>query len=77
MEEEYEEDYARFIANCKKHGFTPLQYIIRVFEGLGVDAQIEMFKSLNGFLQTFLGLKGTNVIGVGSQSSGKDLCSRL
>ena len=74
MEEEYEEDYARFVSNCKKHNFTPLQYIIRVFEGLGVDAQIEMFKSLNGFLQTFLGLKGTNVIGVGSQSSGKTHC---
>lgn len=74
LEEEYEEHYARFVSNCKTHHLTPLQYIIRVFEGLGVDAQIEMFKSLNGFLQTFLGLKGTNVIGVGSQSSGKTHC---
>lgn len=74
LEEEYEEHYARFVYNCKKHKFTPLQYIIRVYEGLGVDAQIEMFKVLNGYLQTFLGLKGTNVIGVGSQSSGKTHC---
>ena len=74
LEEEYEEHYARFVANCERHNFTPLQYIIRVFEGLGVDAQIEMFKSLSGYLQTFLGLKGTNVIGVGSQSSGKTHC---
>ena len=74
LEVEYEEHYARFVNNCQKHNLTPLQYIIRVFEGLGVDAQIEMFKSLNGFLQTFLGLKGTNVIGVGSQSSGKTHC---
>ena len=74
LEVEYEEHYAHFINQCHKHGFTPLQYIIRVFEGLGVDAHIEMFKSLNGFLQTFLGLKGTNVIGVGSQSSGKTHC---
>ena len=74
LEEEYEEHYARFEANCTLHNFTPLQYIIRVFEGLGVDAQIEMFKSLSGYLQTFLGLKGTNVIGVGSQSSGKTHC---
>lgn len=74
MEEEYEEHYAHFINQCHKHNFTPLQYIIRVFEGLGVDAHIEMFKALNGFLQTFLGLKGTNVIGVGSQSSGKTHC---
>ena len=74
LEEEYEEHYARFVSNCEKHKFTPLQYIIRVYEGLGVDAQIEMFKVLNGYLQTFLGLKGTNVIGVGSQSSGKTHC---
>lgn len=74
MEEEYEEDYARFVSNCKKHDFTPLQYIIRVYEGLGVSAEIVMFKVLNGYLQTFLGLKGTNVIGVGSQSSGKTHC---
>lgn len=74
MEEEYEEDYARFVSNCKEHDFTPLQYIIRVYEGLGVSAEIVMFKVLNGYLQTFLGLKGTNVIGVGSQSSGKTHC---
>ena len=30
-----------------------------------------MAKAYIGYLQTFLGLKGTNVIGVGSQSSGK------
>lgn len=71
LEEEYKEDYARFVNNCQKNDFTPLQYIVRVFEGLGVSAQIEMFKALNGFVQTYLGLKGTNVIGVGSQSSGK------
>ena len=74
LEDEYEEHYAHFINKCHKHNFTPLQYIIRVYEGLGVDAQIEMFKVLNGYLQTFLGLKGTNVIGVGSQSSGKTHC---
>lgn len=74
LEEEYEEHYARFINNCERYNFTPLQYIVRVYEGLGVDAQIEMFKVLSGYLQTFLGLKGTNVIGVGSQSSGKTHC---
>ena len=74
LEEEYEEHYARFVTQCEKHHLSPLQYIIRVFEGLGVDAHIEMFNSLNGYLQTFLGLKGTNVIGVGSQSSGKTHC---
>lgn len=71
LEEEYEENWANFEYNRKKLGLSRLQYIICVFEGLGVDASLEMSKAYIGYLQTFLGLKGTNVIGVGSQSSGK------
>lgn len=71
LEEEYEENWANFEYNRKKLGLSRLQYIICVFEGLGVDASLEMAKAYIGYLQTFLGLKGTNVIGVGSQSSGK------
>ena len=74
LEEEYIEYYTLFESKRKAKGLTPLQYIIRVFEGCGVGAQIEMFKALCGYLQTFMGLKGTNVIGVGSQSSGKTHC---
>ena len=73
-EEVYEEYYAKFTDALEKHDFTPLEYIIRVFEGLGVNAELELTKSFCGYLQTFLGLKGTNVIGVGSQSSGKTHC---
>lgn len=73
LEEEYEENWANFEYNRKKMGLSRLQYIICVFEGLGVDASLEMAKAYIGYLQTFLGLKGTNVIGVGSQSSGKAL----
>ena len=71
LEEEYEEYFSNFEYNRDKYGLSRLQYIICVFEGLGVDAQLEMAKAYTGYLQTFLGLKGTNVIGVGSQSSGK------
>lgn len=74
MEEEYIEYYALFEKKRKDKGLTPLQFIIRVFEGCGVGAEIEMFKAFCGYLQTFMGLKGTNVIGVGSQSSGKTHC---
>ena len=71
LEEEYEEYFSNFEYNRDKYNLSRLQYIICVFEGLGVDAQLEMAKAYIGYLQTFLGLKGTNVIGVGSQSSGK------
>lgn len=71
LEEEYQEYWSNFEYNRKQIGLSRLQYIIAVFEGLGVDASLEMTKAYIGYLQTFLGLKGTNVIGVGSQSSGK------
>ena len=74
LKEEYIDYYSLFETKRKRLGLTPLQYIIRVFEGCGVGAEIEMFKALCGYLQTFMGLKGTNVIGVGSQSSGKTHC---
>ncbi len=71
LEEEYQEYWSNFEYNRNQLGLSRLQYIICVFEGLGVDASLEMAKAYIGYLQTFLGLKGTNVIGVGSQSSGK------
>ena len=74
LEEEYQEYWSNFEYHCKQYGYSRLQYIICIFEGLGVDASIEMAKAYIGYLQTFLGLKGTNVIGVGSQSSGKTHC---
>ena len=74
IDEEYEELYSEFEYNLEKYGLTPLQYIIFVFDSLGVNASLEMTKSFCGYLQTFLGLKGTNVIGVGDQSSGKTHC---
>ena len=74
LREEYIDYYTAFMQKCREQKLTPLQYMIRVFEGCGVGAEIEMFKAFCGCLQTFMGLKGTNVIGVGSQSSGKTHC---
>lgn len=73
-EKKYMELHSRFQYNLTKFGLTPLEYIIYVFDALGVGASLEIMKAFCGYLQTNLGLKGTNVIGVGNQSSGKTHC---
>lgn len=74
MEEKYAKLHSDFTYNCEKYNLTPLQYCIYVFDALGVNASLEIMKAFCGYLQTYLGLKGTNVIGVGNQSSGKTHC---
>ena len=69
--EQYENYFEEFKFEMERYGYTPLEYIIRVFEGYGVDSQLEILKIYLGYLQTLIGLKGTNVITVGQQSSGK------
>lgn len=69
--ERYEMYYEQFKRNCQKYDYTPLQYIVRIFEGYGVNSTLEIFKAYLGYLQTLTGLKGTNVIAIGGQSSGK------
>lgn len=71
IQESYENAYEDFKTSCRLHGYTPLQYLVRVFEGYGVNSTLEIFKAYLGYLQTLIGLKGTNVIAIGSQSSGK------
>lgn len=71
IQEHYENAYESFKMSCKEHNYTPLQYLVRVFEGYGVNSTLEIFKAYLGYLQTLIGLKGTNVIAIGSQSSGK------
>ena len=70
-EEKYKAYYERFKSNCERYGYTPLQYLVRIFEGYGVNSTLEIFKAYLGYLQTLTGLKGTNVIAIGGQSSGK------
>lgn len=71
LEETYKAYYEQFKMNCERYGYTPLQYLVRIFEGYGVNSTLEIFKAYLGFLQTLTGAKGTNVISIGSQSSGK------
>jgi len=63
--------YQEFSQRCIELDFTPLEFITKVTDGLGVGLGIEVLRAFFGFLQTYLGYKGTNVIAVGSQASGK------
>ena len=71
LEDDYKMYYEKFKGNCKRYNYTPLQYLVRIFEGYGVNSTLEIFKAYLGYLQTLTGLKGTNVIAIGGQSSGK------
>ena len=71
LTESYQMFYEKFEGNRERLGYTPLQYLVRIFEGYGVNSTLEIFKAYLGYLQTLTGLKGTNVIAVGGQSSGK------
>ena len=71
MDEKYLPLFQEFNDRCKEYDFTPLQFIAQVVHGLGVGLNIEVLRAFIGFLQTYLGFKGTNVIAVGSQASGK------
>ena len=63
--------YQQFSKRCSELDFTPLEFITKITDGLGVGLTIEVLRAFFGFLQTYLGYKGTNVIAVGSQASGK------
>lgn len=71
MREKYPPLYKKFERRCKRNNFTPLQFVAHITQGLGVGLTIEVIKAFFGFLQTYLGFKGTNVIAVGDQSAGK------
>lgn len=71
LEDNYKGYYEQFKGNCNRLDYTPLQYLVRLFEGYGVNSTLEIFKAYLGYLQTLTGAKGTNVISIGSQSSGK------
>jgi len=71
MEEKYPLKFKHFERRCQVNDFTPLQFISHVTQGLGVGLTIEVLKAFFGYFQTYIGFKGTNVIAVGSQTSGK------
>ena len=71
MEEKYPKEYIKFEDRCKLYNFSPLQFVCHVTQGLGVGLTREVIKAFFGYFQTYIGFKGTNVIAVGSQTSGK------
>lgn len=71
MGKKYPNLWQDFQARCKSLQYTPLQFISKVTDGLGVGLTVEVIRAFFGYLQTYLGYKGTNVIAIGSQSSGK------
>lgn len=71
MGRKYPPLYQQFSKRCIELGFTPLEFVTKICDGLGVGLTIEVLRAFFGFLQTYLGYKGTNVIAVGSQASGK------
>lgn len=73
MGRKYPPLYQQFSKRCIELGFTPLEFVTKICDGLGVGLTIEVLRAFFGFLQTYLGYKGTNVIAVGSQASGKAL----
>lgn len=71
MGRKYPPLFQQFSKRCNELGFTPLEFVTKITDGLGVGLTIEVLRAFFGFLQTYLGYKGTNVIAVGSQASGK------
>lgn len=71
MGRKYPQLYQYFRERCIELEFTPLEFITKITDGLGVGLQIEVLRAFFGFLQTYLGYKGTNVIAIGSQATGK------
>ena len=71
MGRKYPPLYQQFSKRCISLQFTPLEFVTKITDGLGVGLTVEVLRAFFGFLQTYLGYKGTNVIAVGSQASGK------
>lgn len=69
--EKYIELYSNFITNRDEHQFTTLQYLGQICQGVGVGVADTVLKVYVALLLTVLGIKATNVIAIGKQSSGK------
>ena len=69
--EKYIQLYSDFITNRDSHGYTTLQYLGQICQGVGVEVAETVLKVYVGLLLTILGIKATNIIAIGKQSSGK------
>lgn len=69
--EKYIQLYSTFILNRDLYGYTTLQYLGQICQGVGVGVAETVLKVYVGLLLTILGIKATNIIAIGKQSSGK------
>lgn len=69
--EKYIEAYSRFITKKEEYGYTTLQYLGQICQGAGVGLAENVLKVYVSLLLTVLGVKATNIIAIGKQSSGK------
>ena len=71
LDEKYTDLYSSFNSYCEKYGLTPLGLIVSVSHCLGVGSPREIVRAFLGYFQTISSFKGTNVIAIGSATSGK------
>lgn len=69
--EKYIEAYSRFMTKKEEYGYTTLQYLGQICQGAGVGLAENVLKVYVSLLLTVLGVKATNIIAIGKQSSGK------
>lgn len=69
--EKYIQYYSQFITNRDNYEYTTLQYLGQICQGVGVGVAETVLKVYVGLLLTLLGIKATNIIAIGKQSSGK------
>ena len=71
IRDKYRNLYAKYKSKRDKYGYTDLQFIAQICQGLGVGISDIILKVYISYLLTVLKIKATNVIAIGSQSSGK------
>ena len=71
IDAKYVDLYTDFQYYLQKYNMTPLELIVSVTHCLGVGKPREIVRAFLGYFQTYVGYKGTNVIGIGNPASGK------
>lgn len=71
VEEKYNKLYSKYLVKKEKYQMSDLQFLAQICQGLGVGLADTILKIYVSYLLTVLKIKATNVIAIGSQSSGK------
>lgn len=71
VRDKYRNLYASYKTKRDRYGYTDLQFVAQICQGLGVGISDIILKVYISYLLTVLKIKATNVIAIGSQSSGK------